>query len=54
MKIEEFDRVLLNDGRKASIVDIQAGGKLIVADVGSDQKDWETICITIDDIKKAL
>lgn len=53
MMVKEFDTVLLKDGRKASIVEAFEN-KVFVAEVGSSEKDWETIDITIDDIDKVL
>lgn len=53
MEIKEFDTVLLKDGREASIVEAFEN-KVFIADVGSSPKDWETIDITIDDIKEVI
>lgn len=53
MKIEQYDTVLLKDGRKAVIVEVFED-KAFIADVGSSPADWETISITIDDIKKVI
>ena len=53
MKIEEFDSVLLKDGREASIVE-KLSETAFIADVGSSPRDWETIDITIDDIERVL
>lgn len=53
MKVKKYDTVLLKDGRKASIVE-EFDGKDFIADVGSSEKDWETIDVVIDDIEKVL
>lgn len=53
MKIKQYDTVLLKDGRKAVIVEAFEN-RAFIADVGSSPKDWETISITIDDIKDIL
>ena len=53
MEITEFDTVLLKDGRKADIMEA-FDNKVFIADVGSSPKDWETIDITIDDIKEVI
>ena len=53
MKIEQYNTVLLKDGRKAVIVEVFED-KAFIADVGSSPADWETISITIDDIKKVI
>lgn len=53
MKIKQYDTVLLKDGRKASIVEVLSQDTFI-ADVGSSEKDWETIDIKMSDIIKIL
>lgn len=53
MKVKQYDTVLLKDGRRASIVEAFEG-KVFIADVGSSEKDWETIDVVIDDIEKVL
>ena len=53
LEINEFDRVLLKDGREADIMEVLSDEDFI-GDVGSGPSDWETIDITIDDIDKVL
>lgn len=53
MKVKQYDEVLLKDGREAIIVEAFEG-KVFIADVGSSEKDWETIDVVIDDIEKVL
>lgn len=53
MKIEQYDTVLLKDGRRAVIVEVLSPDTFI-ADVGSSEKDWETIDIKMSDIIKIL
>lgn len=53
MKVNQYDTVLLKDGRKASIVE-EFDGKDFIADVRISENGWETIPITIDDIEKVL
>lgn len=53
MLIRQYDEVLLKDGREAAIVEV-FGDRVFLADVGSSEKDWETIDITIDDIEAVL
>ncbi|MDO5389425.1 MAG: hypothetical protein Q4F63_09340 [Clostridia bacterium] len=53
MKINQYDIVLLKDGRRAAIVEV-FDNKVFIADVGSSPKDWDTISITIDDIKEVV
>ncbi|WP_056992985.1 hypothetical protein [Lacticaseibacillus saniviri] len=49
MKIEEYDTVLLKDGRKAAIVEILDSSHFL-ADIGDGPKDWDTIEITLGEI----
>jgi hypothetical protein len=53
MKIEQYDSVLLKDGRRAAIVE-KFSETDFLADVGSSPEDWDTIDITIDDIEKVI
>lgn len=53
MKIEQYDSVLLKDGRRAAIVE-RFSEIDFLADVGSSQEDWDTIDITINDIEKVI
>lgn len=53
MKVKQYDTVLLKDGREAVIVEAFEG-KAFIADVGSNEKDWETIDIKIEDIECVL
>lgn len=53
LKINEFDRVLLNDGREADIMEVLSE-KEFIGDVGSGPSDWETIDININEIVKVL
>lgn len=51
MEIKQYDTVVLKDGREAAIVEVLSGTQFI-ADIGDDPTTWETIDITIDDIKE--
>ncbi len=53
MIVKQYDSVILKDGRRAAIVEA-FDNKVFIADVGSSPKDWETIDITIDDIKEVI
>lgn len=53
MKIRQYDTVLLKDGRTAAIVEVFSD-TVFLADVGSSQKDWETIDVTIDMIERVI
>lgn len=53
MRVKQYDTVILKDGREAVIVEAFEG-KVFIADVGSSEKDWETIDIKIEDIERVL
>ena len=53
MIVNQYDDVLLTDGRMAGIVEKFSETEFL-ADVGSSPEDWETIDITIDDIIAVL
>ena len=53
MHIEEFDTVILKDGQTAAILD-KLSEDTFIADIGDSPEDWDTITITIDDIKKVV
>ena len=53
MVIQQYDEVLLKDGREAAIVEVFSD-KEFLADVGSSEKDWDTIAISLDDVEKVL
>ena len=53
MKIKQYDRVLLKDGSKASIVEVFEEGKLFLADIDRDG-DTDTDELRMDEIEKIL
>nr|DAL30256.1 MAG TPA_asm: hypothetical protein [Caudoviricetes sp.] len=53
MKISQYDSVVLKDGRRAAVVEVWDETHFLV-DVGSSPKDWDTIEITMDDIKSVV
>lgn len=53
MKIKQYDRVLLKDGNKASIVEIFEEGKLFLADIDKDG-DTYTEEVKAEEIDKVL
>lgn len=52
--INEFDNVLLKDGRDGAVVEVLGDQDLFMVDVGSSPLDWETITVKRDDIIKIL
>lgn len=53
MIINQYDEVLLKDGREAAIVE-KFSERDFLADVGDGPEDWDTIDVTIDDIEKVI
>ena len=53
MRIKQYDRVLLKDGDKASIVEIFEDGKLFLADIDRNG-DTDTEELRMDDIEKII
>lgn len=53
MKINQYDSVILKDGRRAAIVEVLDDSHFL-ADVGSSPKDWDTVDITMDDIESVI
>lgn len=54
MKIEQYDKVLLKDGRTASVVEIFGDGEVYLVDVDLLGPDWETISVQKEDIKEVI
>lgn len=54
MKIEEYDKIKLKDGRTASIVEILEDGVAYLVDVDLPGPDWDTIEIRQGDIESIL
>ena len=53
MIVEQYDNVLLKDGRKGCVVEAYEN-KVFLVDVGDSPKDWETIFVEKDDIEKII
>lgn len=53
MDIKQYDTVLLKNESEACIVEVLSEDTFI-ADVGSSEKDWDTITIKKQDIKEKL
>lgn len=53
MDIKQYDIVVLKDGRQAAIIEVFSDTQFL-ADVGYNPSTWETIDITIDDIKEVV
>lgn len=53
-KIEEFDIVMLTDGRRGVVVEIVHDPTWFMVDVGSSPADWETIDVDRSQIVKII
>lgn len=53
-KIKQFDRVLLKDGRKASVVEIYGDQEIFDVDTGETTKDWDWDTVKREDIEKVI
>lgn len=54
MIIEQYDKVLLKDGRTASVVEILEENVEYIVDVDLPGPSWETIEISRDEITKVI
>lgn len=54
MKIEQYDKVELKDGRTASVVEIFGEDQVFLVDVDLPGPDWETISVKKDEIKAVM
>lgn len=50
IRLKQYDHVILKDGREGAAIEIFGDGDLIMVDIGSSPKDWETIEVSMDDI----
>lgn len=53
MKIEEFDTILLKDGRQGDVMEVLSDS-LFIVDIEISKEDWETIEVKIEDIDKVI
>lgn len=54
VKINEYDKILLRNGKTATVVEILEEGREYIVDVDLPNTDWETIEISHEDIKMVL
>lgn len=50
--INQYDRVLLKDGREGTAVEVLGDQEAFLVDVGSSPKDWDNIYVKRDGILK--
>ena len=51
MNLQQYDKIVLKDGRTATIVEVLDDGKAYIVDVDLPGPDWETVEIDQSDIK---
>lgn len=51
MTIKQYDKIILNDNRTATVVEVLEDGVAYLADVDLPGPDWDTIEIRQEDIK---
>lgn len=54
MKINQYDEIVLKDGRQGTVVEMLGDNDLFLVDVGSSPKDWANIEVSYDEIKKVV
>lgn len=54
MKIKEFDRVLLKDGREGDVMEIYGNDEAFLITIGEDECTWENIDVKREDIEKVI
>lgn len=53
LKVEQYDTVLLKDGRQGAVVEKFSENTFLV-DVGTSEKDWDTVDVKMEEIDKIL
>lgn len=53
MIVNQYDEVVLKDGRRAAIIE-KFSETDFLADVGSGPSDWDTIDVTLDMIERVI
>lgn len=54
MKIKEFDKILLKDGRTGYVVEIFGNDEAYLVDVDISDDEWDTIDVKPEDIEQVL
>lgn len=52
--IQQYDKVLLNDGRDGCVVEVLGDQEVFLVDVGSAPGEWENLTLKRSDIKKVI
>lgn len=54
LKIQQYDVILLKDGRKGTAVEVFGDNEAFAVDIGSSPKDWDNIFVKYDEIEKVV
>lgn len=54
MKIKQFDRVRLKDGREGDVMEVFGDQEQFIQTIGDGPHDWEDIDVTIHEIEKVV
>ena len=54
MKIKQYDRVRLKDGREGDVMEIYGDYEVFLITVGVDEYTWEDIDVKLDDIVEVI
>lgn len=54
MKINQYDVVMLKDGREGCVVEIYGDGEIFDVDIGSSPNDWDNITVNRDEIERVI
>lgn len=54
MKIKQYDRVRLKDGREGDVMEIYGEHEVFLVTVGDDEYTWEDIDVKLDDIAEVI
>lgn len=54
MNVKQYDKILLKDGKTATVVEVLEEGEAYLVDVDLPGPDWDTIEIRQEDINEAI
>lgn len=54
MKIDEFDKVLLKDGKTGYVVELFGNNEAYLVDVDLLDDEWDTVAVKPEDIERVL
>jgi len=54
MKIKQYDRVKLKDGREGDVMEVLGDQEAFILTIGESPHYWEDIDVSIDEIEKVI